>query len=325
MTFGEEWGWGATLEESRKMADAYGAAGGNFLDTANYYTNGTSERYVGEIVRADRDHWVVASKYTLSMGEGDVNKSGNHRKNMKQAVEASLRRMDLDAIDLLWLHVWDFTTPVDEVLRGFDDLVREGKIHYAGVSDTPAWIVSQANTMADLRGWTRFVGLQIEYSLRQRTPERDLLPMAREFDLAVAAWSPLGGGVLTGKFNGGSGETGGRLKNFGGPKPRDLEIAETVLAVAAEVGRPASQVAIAWLRQQRGQVIPILGARNQGQLEENLGGLELRLSEAQMSRLGAANPVELGFPHEFLRSPGIYKALGGTMEKIENHRGRARH
>lgn len=325
MTIGEEWGWGASLEESRKMADAFAAAGGNFIDTANYYTAGTSEKYVGEIVRADRDHWVVATKYTLSMGEGDPNKSGNHRKNLRQAVEASLKRLGMEAIDLLWLHVWDFTTPVDEVLRGLDDLVRQGKIHYAGISDTPAWIVSQANTMADLRGWTRFVGLQIEYSLRQRAPERDLLPMAREFDLAVAAWSPLGGGVLTGKFNGANAETGGRLANYGGPKAKDLPIAEVVLEVARELGRPASQVALAWLRQQRGQVIPIVGARRAEQLVENLGAVGLELSAEQMGRLNAVSAIELGFPHEFLQSPGIHKAMGNTLGLIDNHRGKAKH
>ncbi len=201
MTFGEEWGWGAAKEESKAMFDAYANAGGNFIDTANRYTEGTSEKYVGEFVKADREHFVVATKYTLFTQKDDPNKCGNHRKSMVQALDASLERLDTDYVDLYWLHAWDFTTPVDEVMRALDDMVRAGKVLYIGVSDTPAWIVSQANTLADLRGWTRFVGLQIRYSLIDRTAERDLLPMAREFDLAVTPWSVLGAGVLTGKYN----------------------------------------------------------------------------------------------------------------------------
>ncbi|MGL5880379.1 MAG: aldo/keto reductase, partial [Xenococcaceae cyanobacterium] len=199
MTFGEDWGWGGSYEESRKMFDAFAAAGGNFLDTANLYTNGTSEKYVGEFVAGDRHKWVIATKYSLNTGNGEINAGGNHRKNMVQAVEASLQRLNMEYIDLLWLHAWDFTTPVEEVMRSFDDLVRMGKVLYIGVSDTPAWIISQANTLANLRGWTPFIGLQIEYSLKERTPERDLLPMAQALGIGVTAWSPLGAGVLTGK------------------------------------------------------------------------------------------------------------------------------
>ncbi|MFC1662135.1 aldo/keto reductase, partial [Gemmatimonadota bacterium] len=159
MTFGEEWGWGASKKESQRIFDAYATAGGNFVDTANRYTEGTSERFVGEFVAADRGHFVVATKYTLFNREGDPNAAGNHRKNMVQSLEASLRRLKTDYIDLLWVHAWDFMTPVDEVMRGLDDLVRAGKVLYVGISDTPAWIVSQANTLADLRGWTPFVAL----------------------------------------------------------------------------------------------------------------------------------------------------------------------
>jgi len=190
MTFGEEWGWGSGAEDCRKMFDAFANAGGNFLDTANLYTNGTSEKIVGDLIASDRGRWVLATKYSLSMA-GHVNGSGNHRKNMIQSVEASLQRLKTDYIDLYWLHAWDFTTPVEEVLRAFDDLVRAGKILYAGVSDLPAWIVSQANAIAALRGWTPFVGLQIEYSLVERTPERELLPMAAACGVGVTAWSPL--------------------------------------------------------------------------------------------------------------------------------------
>jgi aryl-alcohol dehydrogenase-like predicted oxidoreductase len=187
MTFGEEWGWGTSKEESKKIWDAYVNKGGNFIDTANRYTEGTSEKFVGEFMKSDRDHFVVATKYTLFDKKGDPNYSGNHRKNMMRSVEGSLERLDTDYIDVLYLHAWDFLTPIEEVLRGLDDLVKSGKILHAGISDTPAWIVSQANTIADMRGWTRFNALQIEYSLLQRTVERDLIPMAKEFDIAVTA------------------------------------------------------------------------------------------------------------------------------------------
>ena len=200
MTFGTDWGWGADKEESRRILDTYANAGGNFLDTANRYTEGTSETWLGEFISADRDHWVLATKYSLKDRDGDPNFSGNHRKNMMRSVEASLRRLNTDHIDLLWVHAWDGMTPVEEVMRGLDDLVSQGKVHYIGVSDTPAWIVSRANTMAELRGWSAFVALQVEYSLLQRTPERDLLPMAQAFGMSMTAWAPLAGGALTGKY-----------------------------------------------------------------------------------------------------------------------------
>ena len=191
MTFGTEWGWGADKTTSQALFDAYAEAGGTFIDTANRYTEGTSERFVGDFIAADRDHFVVATKYTLWDRQGDPNFSGNHRKNMVRSVEASLERLGTDYLDLLWVHAWDFTTPLDELMRGLDDLVRQGKVLYLGISDTPAWIVSQANMLADLRGWTPFTALQLRYSLIDRTAERDLLPMARSLDLAVTPWSVL--------------------------------------------------------------------------------------------------------------------------------------
>ena len=199
MTFGETWGWGASKKVSQQLFDTYAEAGGNFIDTANRYTDGTAEEYVGDFIAADRDHFVVATKYTLFDREGDPNFSGNHRKNMVRSLEASLRRLKTDYVDLFYVHAWDFTTPVEEVMRSLDDLVRAGKVLYVAISDTPAWIVAQANTLADLRGWSPFVGLQLRYSLIDRAAERDLLPMARALDLGVLAWSVLGAGVLTGK------------------------------------------------------------------------------------------------------------------------------
>src|SRR5271163_4252723 len=199
MTFGEDWGWGSSMDESRKVYDAFLEAGGNFIDTANVYTNGTSEQLLGEFMAGHRDKIVLATKYTNAGPGKDPNAAGNHRKSMVQALEASLKRLKTDYIDLYWLHIWDQITPIEEVMRAFDDLVRQGKILYAGVSDMPAWLVAKANTLAELRGWSPFVGLQIEYSLVERTPERDLVPMAAARELGVTAWSPLAGGILTGK------------------------------------------------------------------------------------------------------------------------------
>ncbi len=326
MTFGEDWGWGGSYDESRKMLDIFAEAGGNFLDTANLYTNGTSEKYVGEFVASDRDRWVIATKYSLNTGGGEINACGNHRKHMMQAVEASLKRMQIEYIDLLWLHAWDFTTPIEEVMRAFDDLVRMGKVLYIGVSDTPAWIISQANTIALLRGWTPFIGLQIEYSLRERTPERDLLPMAKAFDIGVTAWSPLAGGILTGKYNrpADNGETGRYATSGmeGKVSEKDLKIAEEVVNVAKEIGHSPAQVALNWLRQQQGiDIIPIVGSRKLQQLEDNLACLEFKLTPEQMQRLDAVSAIELGFPHDFLKSSMVQDfAFGGALAKIDNHR-----
>ena len=324
MTFGDDWGWGANRDESRKQFDIYAEAGGNFLDTANLYTNGSSEKLVGEFVAPERDKWVVATKYAFNNQNAEVNLSGNHRKNMVQSVNASLKRLNTDYIDLLWLHGWDFTTPVEEVMRSFDDLVRAGKVLYIGASDTPAWIVANANTLAELRGWTSFIGLQIEYSLRQRDPERDLIPMANHFDIGVTAWSPLGAGVLTGKYNKGADAEPGRLAERGIKKERDLKIADAVVAVAKEIGKSPSQVALNWIRQQRSRtssIIPIVGARTAKQLKDNLACVEFELTPEQIKRLDEVSAIELGFPHDFLKGDSVHKfALSGTLEIIDNHR-----
>jgi aryl-alcohol dehydrogenase-like predicted oxidoreductase len=328
MTFGEDWGWGASKDESRKIFDAYVEAGGNFIDTANGYTDGSSEKIVGELVAQDRERFVVATKYSfpLRMNEhkGDPNASGNHRKNLIQSLEGSLKRLNTDYIDLFWLHAWDFTTPVEEVLRSLDDLVRQGKILYIGISDTPAWIVAQANTIAKYEGWTQFVALQIEYSLIQRTPERDLLPLAKAFDLAVTPWSPLGGGVLTGKYNQPIPitEDQGRLANpaMGSITEQNLAIAQVVSQVAAEIGHTPSQVALAWLRAQPGVIVPIVGARKLSQFQDNLGYLDVTLSPEHLQRLHDVSKIDLGFPHEFLQNQVIRDRLfGGTFSSIDNH------
>jgi aryl-alcohol dehydrogenase-like predicted oxidoreductase len=322
MTFGPDWGWGASVEESRRMFDAFAEAGGNFLDTANRYTEGNSERIVGDCVAADRDHWVVATKYTLFNRKGDPNLSGNHRKNLVQSLEASLRRLRLDWVDLLWVHAWDFTTGVDEVLRGLDDLVRQGKVLYLGVSDTPAWIVSQANTLADLRGWTPFTALQLRYSLIDRTAERDLLPMARALDLAVTPWSVLAAGVLSGKYNRTEAPAEGRAREGAAKVERNRRIAQTVIEIAEEIGCTPAQVAIRWAMRQPGVVIPLVGARSVDQLRDNLGAVEVQLGTGHLTRLAEASAIELGFPHDFFGQDAIRELIyGGTLSRLVPHRG----
>ena len=321
MSFGEEWGWGASKEDSRRLFDAFAEAGGNFFDTANRYTEGTSERYLGEFIAADRDHFVVATKFTLFTRRDDPNFSGNHRKNMVQALDASLDRLGTDYVDIYWLHAWDFTTGVDEVMRALDDMVRAGKVLYIGVSDTPAWIVSQANMLADLRGWTPFTALQLRYSLIDRAAERDLLPMARSLDLAVTPWSVLGAGVLTGKYNRETPPETGRAKEGAATVERNLEIAQAVIEVADEIGCQPSQVAISWVRQQLGVIIPLVGANSVAQLEDNLGALEVTLSSEQLEQLDEASRIELGFPHDFLSQDNMRDlTFGGTFDRIDRHR-----
>lgn len=318
MTFGTEWALGADYETSKAVFDTYTNASGYFLDTANRYTNGTSERWLGEFIADDRDHFVVATKYTLSDRDGDVHFAGNHRKNMMRSVRDSLQRLNTDYIDVFWLHMWDFTTPVDEIMRGLDDLVSRGLVHYIGISDTPAWIVSQANVMAELRGWSQFVGLQIEYSLIQRTPERDLLPMAKEFGMSVTPWGVLGGGALSGKYiNSDKGTSPGRIpENSARRTDRANRIAEVTVAVANELGVAPTAVALAWAKRLHQSVIPIIGARTPEQLTNTLKDGNLVLPQSAIERLDEVSAIELGFPHDFLMSDGVKGAMGNTIEKI---------
>jgi len=323
MTFGQEWGYGADKKESRKIFNTYLEAGGNFLDTANRYTEGTSETWLGEFIKDSgrREELVVATKYSLITKANRINDGGNHRKNLVQSVEGSLKRLGDTYIDLLWLHAWDFTTPEEEVMRALDDLVRAGKILYVGISDTPAWLVSRMNTIAELRAWTPFIGLQVEYSLIQREPERDLLPMARHLDLGVTAWAPLGGGALTGKYLK-QNEDPKRLKE--GTKrlsDRNKKIAQGVVDIAARLGCSPGQLAIRWVMQKHAQNIPIVGSRSAAQIAESLASMEVKLSDEVMSELEELSAIELGFPHDFLKGEGVQQVtFGGFQGKILNHR-----
>jgi aryl-alcohol dehydrogenase-like predicted oxidoreductase len=327
MTFGEGWGWGASKAESERVLRRYADAGGNVVDTANYYTGGESERIVGELLEGERERWVLSTKYVLNLDPADPNAGGAHRKSLVRALEASLRRLRTDYVDVLWVHIWDPFTPVEEMVRTLEDVVRSGKALYVGISDAPAWIVAQAVTLADLRGWSRFAGLQVPYSLVERAVERDLLPMAKALELGVTTWSPLGGGLLTGRYGSDRAELqeGTRLaaiRDFGERRlsARNLAIADAVNAIAAERGATATQVAIAWVRaqRQRGVLIPIVGARTPQQLEDNLGALELELRAAELERLDEVSRIELGFPHDF---EGRSLAFGDTRDLVDDHRG----
>ena len=321
MTFGTDWGWGADIAESRRQLELYAGRGGNFLDTANFYTEGTSETILGDLLTGQRDRFVLATKYTLSMGEGDPNAGGNHRKSLQQNLHASLKRLNTDYIDLLWVHMDDGITPLEETMRALDEVVRQGKVLYVGISDMPAWRVARANTLAEWRGWSPFVGFQIEYSLAERTPERDLIPMARELGLGVTPWSPLAQGVLSGKYtqadlDGASASGEGRHernKTNGRLNARTLAIANEAKAIAGELGATTVQVALAWLLAQPGVVSPIVGARTVAQLEDSLGCFDVKLSPEHLARLDAVSKIELGFPHDFLRQETVQRFVrGGT-------------
>lgn len=317
MTFGSSWGWGADEAESRKMLDTYLDRGGNFVDTASMYTGGESEQLLGQFLLGRRDSVVVATKYTMSLDRNDTNAGGNNRKSMRRSVERSLRQLQTDYIDLLYVHVWDGLTPPEEVLRGLDDLVQAGKVNYVGISDVPAWQVSRMQAIADLRGWSPFAALQIEYSLAERTVERDLIPMAHEMGLGVIPWSPLAMGVLTGKYTrddlaGDDAEATDNpvsdtrkpiAQSQGHLNERGLAIADVVVEVAKEVGHTPAQVALAWTLLNPAVTSPIMGVRTMSQLEDNLGALDVQLDAAQRARLDEASAVELGFPHDFLSNP----------------------
>ena len=307
MTFGTDWKWGSDEAESRRVFDEYARRGGNFIDTADIYTNGTSERFVGKFVQGRRDDFVIATKFTFSMDAGHPNAAGNHRKHLRVALEASLGRLGTDHIDLYWVHAFDGRTPVEETMRALDDAVRQGKVNYVGVSDYPAWKVAEANTLAMLRGWTPFVALQIEYSLIERTPERDLLPMAIDFGMAVTPWSPLGQGALTGKFLDDSADEDARINQnkdrMGGKyvDDRAQACARAAVEVAKEKGVSPSQVAIAWLLQQPGVTSPIVGARKLDHLTDNLDAAGVQLSHQELKKLDGPSAIDLGFPHDFLQ------------------------
>jgi aryl-alcohol dehydrogenase-like predicted oxidoreductase len=327
MTFGTDWGWGADDAEAGRIFDAYADRGGKFIDTSVNYTNGASERMVGRLIKPKRERMVVATKFTMARDPGNPNSGGNHRLNMMRSVETSLAQLGTDRIELLYLHAWDFTTAPDEVMRGLDDLVRAGKVLYIGICNTPAWRVAQMQTLAELRGWSAFAALQIEYSLVERTVEHELIPMAASLGLGVLPWSPLGGGVLTGKYSrddlSQEGEANvsatrkGMVASSGHMNERSLAIADVVRAVAEEIGRPASQVALAWTLTNPAVTAPIMGARTLAQAEDNMAALSLVLTEAQRKRLDDASRPEPVFPARFTARPMVQQLIfgGASIER----------
>lgn len=324
MTFGEDWGWGSDEGASRAIFDAYVDRGGNSIDTANFYTQGTSETFLGKFIKGTRDRLVIATKYSLNTVPGDPNAGGNHRKNLTRSLDASLQRLGTDYVDLYWIHAWESRTPIDEVMRALDDAVRAGKVLYTGMSNSPAWTIAQANTIADCRAWTPFIALQLQYNLIERSIEREFVPMARELGVAIMPWSPLGAGVLTGKYNPIKGRTATDLdeslrkpRQEKGLKVRSLEIATEVQKVAADVGCSAAQVALAWLLGKPGVVSPVIGARTPKQLEDNLASLDVELSDAHLKRLEEVSAIDLGYPYSYLEGKRVREFLdgGATIER----------
>ncbi|MDR6955316.1 aryl-alcohol dehydrogenase-like predicted oxidoreductase [Ancylobacter sp. 3268] len=321
MTFGSDWGWGADSNEARRIFDIYIDHGGNFVDTSVNYTNGTAERFLGAFIGDKRERLVLATKFTMAREAGNPNAGGNHRLNMVRSVEQSLRQLATDRIDLLYLHAWDMTTRPDDMMRALDDLVRSGKILYLGICNTPAWRIAEMQTLADIRGWSPFVALQIEYSLVERTVEHELMPMAAAMGLGVLPWSPLGGGVLAGKYTRADVEDSreaavsasrkGVIASSGHLTERSIEIAQEVRAVADEMESTPSQIALAWTLANPAVVSPIIGVRTLAQAQENLGALDVALSAEQLDRLNRVSDPDPIFPARFVERPMVQQLIFG--------------
>jgi aryl-alcohol dehydrogenase-like predicted oxidoreductase len=319
MTFGEDWGWGASVKESEAIIDRFLERGGNFIDTANAYTKGHSEKIIGDHIGRHanrRDRVVLATKFLSNMYLGDPNGGGTTRKAIVQQCENSLRRLQTDYIDLYWMHAWDATTPIEETLRALDDLVRAGKVRYLGFSDTPAWKCAEAQTIARFRGWTPLIALQIEYSLLERTVEGELIPMARELGLGVTPWSPLKSGVLSGKYRR---EQHGVQKADRGAfamaalNDRAYDIIDELVRVARELDSTPSRVAIAWVQARPGVTSTIIGARTMAQLEDNLAAADVKLTSAQVARLDALSTPRLNFPADMIANGAAFVHGGTTI------------
>lgn len=323
MTFGNERGWGTDPTECRAIFDAFVEAGGNFFDTANIYQGGQSEEILGQLVKGDRDRHVIATKYSLAPPAAeDPNVRGNSRKSLIQSVEGSLRRLGTDYIDLFWVHAWDGHTEEQEMLRALDDLVRQGKALAIGFSDTPAWVVSRLQTLAEIRGWSPLSAVQFTYNLIDRSAERELIPMSIDLGQLMTVWGGLAGGMLSGKYGGGEGE--GRLSRPGMEggrfNERNFRIVDVVRSVAADLQATPSQVALAWLRQQSPQIVPIIGARTIDQLQDNLACLDQSVGGEERASLEEASAIDQGFPREFLLRGAVTSLLHGTDDRVSARR-----
>ena len=310
MTFGQDWGWGSSQETAAKIFDLYVEAGGNFVDTADLYTNGTSEQYVGKFIRdrSLRDKIVLATKYTFNPQPGNPNSGGNGRKNLFRAIEGSLKRLGTDYIDLYWLHAWDTLTPVEEAIGSLSALVQSGKVRYIGLSDCPAWYVSRAQTIAELRGWEKIAAIQMEYSLIERSIEHEYVPMVQELGMGICTWSPLAFGFLSGKYSKGQ-INEGRLKAMAGSghpqlqrilsADRNWQIVEVLKEVSKQIGRPAAQVALNWITKRPGISATIIGATKIEQLQANLQSLDFEIPAEQSAKLAAASDLPVPAPYNF--------------------------
>ena len=320
MTFGEDWGWGSSESTAEQIFNKYVEAGGNFVDTADMYVNGKSEEMVGKFVHAQklRDRLVVATKFTFNAEPGNPNAGGNGRKNIYRALEGSLQRMKMDYVDLYWLHSWDMVTPAEEVLLTMNDLVREGKIRYFGLSDVPAWYVAKMQTIADLRLLNKIVALQLEYSLVERNIEREHIPAAQNFGIGVCPWSPLAGGFLSGKYKKDSNGVEGRLNAtkdnpvFNKFTDRNWLILDTLLEVSKAMGKPAAEVALSWVFHRPGVTSTLIGATKLPQLESNMAAVELEIPAELMNKLNAASELEPIHPYVFFSAQMQSMITGGT-------------
>ena len=318
MTFGEDWGWGSSPDDSEAILTEYLERGGNFIDTANIYTNGHSEKIIGDYLSARaglRDRIVLATKFFGNLDIGNPNGGGAGRKAIVKQCEESLRRLQTDYIDLYWLHNWDRGAPIEETLRAMDDLVTSGKARYLGVSDLPAWKAAQAQTIAHFRGYAPAIALQVEYSLLARTVEGELIPMARELGLGVMPWGPLRGGKLSGKYtraNAGS-QKSDRTGSSASLLANEYAILDVVNEVATEIGANTAAVALAWVHSRPGVASTLIGARRLDQLKANLDVIDVSLSSQQIARLDAVSRPVLNFPADNNRDLAPNLAFAGAM------------
>ena len=319
MTFGQDWGWGSTEDESHKIMDRFCELGGNFIDTANFYTKGHSELIIGDYISKRgfrRDKLVLATKFFSTLYPGDPNAGGANRKSLIAACEKSLKRLQTDYIDLYWMHCWDKFTPIEETMSALDDLVRSGKVRYIGFSDTPAWKTAQAQMIAHFRGWAPLVALQVEYSLLERTVEGELMPMAQELGLGVTPWSPLKYGVLSGKY---TRENHSKQDAARGQwitpllNDKTYDLIDELVKIAGETKSTPARVSLAWLMSKPGVTSPIIGATKITQLEDNIAALDLKLTAEQIARIDEMTTPSLNFPYDFVARAGAFRSAGTTI------------
>jgi aryl-alcohol dehydrogenase-like predicted oxidoreductase len=322
MTFGEDWGWGASPETSAAILSEYLDCGGNIVDTANVYTNGHSEKIVGDFLAARpglRERVVLGTKFFGNLHPGDPNGGGAGRKALIAQLEESLRRLRTDYVDLYWLHNWDRRAPIEETLRALDDLVTAGKVRYVGLSDVPAWVAAQAQTIAHFRGWAPVTALQLEYSLLERTTEGELLPMAETLGMGVLPWSPLRGGQLSGKYTRDNGAPADSQRSrLAEPTEPDWDVIEAVARVAAELDVSSAAVALAWVRSRPAVTSTLIGARTIEQLRSNLASLEITLPPEQLAVLNGPSTPSLDFPAAITAELTPTFGFGGaTVDGVE--------